>query len=114
MATRVQLPADTSGGWRGAESPTHPKATHPVWFPSSTPPSSFPLTCWPPSPVQWKRSQLLLPERQCSQRGWGGLLDEGRHCGGRQVPNLGCTFDRITQGYFHKYRFSNPFLETMN
>jgi len=34
--------------------------------------------------------------------------------GGGAVPNLGCTFDRITQGYFHKYSFSNPFLDTMN
>lgn len=30
MATRVWLPPDTTSGWRGAESPTHPKATHPV------------------------------------------------------------------------------------
>lgn len=70
-------PPDTTSGWRGAESPTHPKATHPIW-PPSMPPSSFALTCWPPRPAQWKRSQLLPPERWYFQPGWGGLLKEGR------------------------------------
>lgn len=57
MATRVQLPPDTTGGWsslRGAESPTIPKATHPIRLPYPIPPLSFPPTCWPPSAVQWK------------------------------------------------------------
>lgn len=94
---------------------SHPHTPRPPTLFGSPPPRHHHLflTCWPPSPVQWKRSQLLLPERQCSQRGWGGLLDEGRHWWGA-VPNLGCTFDRITQGCFHKYSFSNPFLDTMN
>lgn len=99
MATRARLPPDTTSGWRGAESPTHPKATHPVWFPSSMPPSSFPLTCWPPSPVQWARSQLLPPERQCSQHGRGGLLEEGRHRGG-WFPNLAALFTGSSRDVF--------------
>lgn len=99
MATRARLPPDTISGWRGAESPTHPKATHPVWFPSSLPPSSFPLTCWPPSPVQWARSQLLPPERQRSQHGRGGLLEEGRHRGG-WFPNLAALFTGSSRDVF--------------
>lgn len=107
MATRVQLPPDTTRGWRGAESPTHPKATHPVWFPSFIPPLSFPPTCWPPSPVRWERPQLLFPpQRQCSQHEWVASWKKGDTEG--VVPKPGCSFYRITQGHFYKYRFPSP------
>lgn len=114
MATREQLPPDTTSGWRGAESPTHPKATHPVWLPSSSiPPLSLPPTYWPPSPTQWERPHLLPPQRrQCPQHEWVASRKKGDTEG--VVPKPGSTFYRITQGHFYKYTFPSPLLDTLN
>lgn len=115
MATRVQLPPDTVSGWlAGAESPTHPKATHPVWLPSSGPPSSPPPTCWPPSPMPWEEATTTpRHRRQCPQHEWVVASWEKGDTEG-VVPKPGSTFYRLTQGQFYKYTSRSPLLDALN
>lgn len=105
MATRVQLPPDTTRGWRGAESPTHPKATHPVCLPSFIPPSSLPPTCWPPRPVQWERPQLLFPPLRGGAPSMSGWPPGRRETLRGWFPNWAALFTGSPRDVFYKYRF---------